>query len=238
MIIEAIPSIEVINRRDVNEAGARYKEEARKMAKELEEWDKERPTGYTETDNLIADAIEDPTFELDAIMEKFKLKEDSDDDEDGKISKVIKKNELITIKDKANKRITDKKINEFEKAQHMRIKMLNDDTEEPDNKAGFLGYEYLNDLNRFKEKINKNFSDTRSRFRDVINELRTKEHDTFANLEIERNKERPSTGVDAYAKIEIEKAQIKERIKQAGGQGAVMDFEEDSEEPSEGEEFY
>ena len=55
----------------------------------------------------------------------------------------------MTIKEKANKRLTDKKINEFEKVQHMRIKMLNDDTEEPDDKAGFLGYEYINDLNRF-----------------------------------------------------------------------------------------
>ena len=48
------------------------------------------------------------------IMEKFKLNSDSEDDEQGKIAKVIKKNELITIKEKANKRITDKKINEFE----------------------------------------------------------------------------------------------------------------------------
>ena len=38
--------------------------------------------------------------------------------------------------------------------------------------------------------------------------------------------------------MEVEKALIKERLAKAGGRGAVMDFEEDSEEPSEGEEFY
>ena len=54
--------IEVVNGRDVKEAGARYKEDARRMAKELEQWDKEKPTGLSESDNVIADAIEDPTF--------------------------------------------------------------------------------------------------------------------------------------------------------------------------------
>ena len=106
--------VEVVNGRDMREAGAKYKEDARRMKKELEEWDKEKPTGLKESDNVIEDAIEDPTFALDMIMEKFKLNSDSEDDEQGKIAKVIKKNELITIKEKANKRITDKKINEFE----------------------------------------------------------------------------------------------------------------------------
>ena len=148
MIVEAIPQIEVVNRRDVREAGARHKELAREVKKELEEWDNERPKGLSETDNIIADAIEDPTFELDAIMEKFRMGDD-DDEEEEKINKAIKKNELMTIKEKANKRITDKKINEFEKVQHMRIKMLNDDAEEPEDKGGFMSYAYQDDLNRF-----------------------------------------------------------------------------------------
>ena len=42
--------IEVVNGRDMREAGAKYKEDARKMQKQLDEWDKERPTGLTESD--------------------------------------------------------------------------------------------------------------------------------------------------------------------------------------------
>ena len=68
-----------------------------------------------------------------------------------------------------------------------------------------------------------------------MNELRSNEHDVFANLEVERGKDRKQDG-DAYAKMEIEKALIKERLRKAGGRGAVMELEEDSEEPSEGEE--
>ena len=169
-------------------------------------------------------------------MARFKLEVQSDDEEDEKIAKIMKKNELITIKDKANKRITDKKISEFEQVQHSRIKMLNDDTKEPNEKAGFLGYEYKDDLSRFQEKIKKDFHDTRSRFRSVYNELRTKEHDVFANLEKEKASDR-KIDKDAYAKIEIEKKQILERLKRAGAQGKVMEFDEDSEEPSD-EEFY
>ena len=54
--------IEVVNGRDMREAGAKYKEDARRMKKELEEWDKEKPVGLKESDEIIADAIEDPTF--------------------------------------------------------------------------------------------------------------------------------------------------------------------------------
>ena len=236
-IVEAMPQLEVVNRRDVQEAGARYKQDARRMKKELDEWEKLRPAGYKESDNLIADAIEDPAFELDMIMKRFKLEADSDDDEEAKIARVMKKNELITIKDTANKRITDKKIDEFEKVQHMRIKMLNEGAEEPEDKAGFLGYEYQADLARFQDKIAKGFADTRAKFRSVYNELRTKEHAVFANLERERAQDRPATG-DAYARIEVEKAQILARLKAAGAQGKVAEFEDDSEEPSDGEEFY
>ena len=38
--------------------------------------------------------------------------------------------------------------------------------------------------------------------------------------------------------MRTETAQIKERLAKAGAKGAIMDFSEDSEEPSEGEEFY
>ena len=76
-----MPMIEVVNGRDMQESGARYKVDARRMQKELEEWDKERPTVLKESDDIIADAIEDPAFKLNQIMEKFKLDSDSEDDE-------------------------------------------------------------------------------------------------------------------------------------------------------------
>ena len=38
--------------------------------------------------------------------------------------------------------------------------------------------------------------------------------------------------------MRTETAQIKERLAKAGARGPLMDFSEDSEEPSEGEEFY
>ena len=82
MIVEAISTIEVVNGRDCREVGIKYKEETRHIQKELEEWDKEKPKGLTESENIIQDAIEDPTFELDAIMAKFKLADDSDDGEE------------------------------------------------------------------------------------------------------------------------------------------------------------
>ena len=101
-IVEVMPQLEVFNARDIQEAGTKFREDSRRIRKELEEWDKARPSGYTEADNVIADAIEDPTFELDMIMSKFKLEVHSDDEEEEKIAKIMKKNELITIKDKAN----------------------------------------------------------------------------------------------------------------------------------------
>ena len=93
-------------------------------------------------------------------------------------------------------------------------------------------------MNKYKDKVNTDFLDARAKFRSVYNELRTKEHDTFANLQKERGKDRNEPEGDAYSRIEVEKALIKERLAKAGGRGAVMAFEEDSEEPSEGEEFY
>ena len=44
----------------------------------------------------------------------------------------------------------------------MRIKMLNDDAEEPDNTSGIVGYEYLKDLKRYEEKVNKEFHEARA----------------------------------------------------------------------------
>ena len=74
------------------------------------------------------------------------------------------------------------------------------------------------------------------KFRAVYNELRTKEHGVFTALEMERGQERADKPGDAYAKIEIEKALIKERLARAGAQGKALEFSEDSEEPSEEEE--
>ena len=146
-VVETIPMIEVFNNKVVNDAGAKYKIETRKIQKELDEWDKNRPTGLQESDEIIADAIEDPTFKLDQIIAKFKLDPESDEEEESKLNKLVKKNELISIKDKANKKITEKKISDFEKVQHMRVKMLNEESEEPE--GGFNGYLLMKDLNTY-----------------------------------------------------------------------------------------
>ena len=150
-VVETIPMIEVFNNKVVNDAGAKYKIETRKIKKELDEWDKNRPTGLQESDEIIADAIEDPTFKLDQIIAKFKLDPESDEEEESKLNKLVKKNELISIKDKANKKITEKKISDFEKVQHMRVKMLNEESEEPE--GGFNGYLLMKDLNTYQDKV-------------------------------------------------------------------------------------
>ena len=224
--------IEVLNNKTINEAGAKYKIETRKIQKELDEWDKNRPEGFTETDEIIADAIEDPTFKLDQIIARYKLDPESDEEEEQKVNKLVKKNEMISIKDRANKKITDKKILDFEKVQHMRVKMLNEGPEEPE---GFDGYLLMKDLDAFRDKIKTDFHDTKVKFRSVYNDLRTKEHRVFANLEMERGQERNEKPGAAYAKIEVEKAMIKERLARAGATGKALDMSEDSEEPSEEE---
>ena len=68
-----------------------------------------------------------------------------------KLNKLVKKNELISIKDKANKKITEKKISDFERVQHMRVKMLNEESEEPE--GGFNGYLLMKDLNTYQDKV-------------------------------------------------------------------------------------
>ena len=40
--------------------------------------------------------------------------------------------------------------------------MLNDNAIEPDNSEGLMGYEYLKDLERYNEKVNKEFQDARA----------------------------------------------------------------------------
>ena len=40
--------------------------------------------------------------------------------------------------------------------------MLNEDATEPDNAGGLVGYEYLKDLQRYEEKVNKDFQDARA----------------------------------------------------------------------------
>ena len=40
--------------------------------------------------------------------------------------------------------------------------MLNDDANEPDNSAGLVGYEYLKDLKRYEDKVNKDFQEARA----------------------------------------------------------------------------
>ena len=149
------------------------------------------------------------------------------------MNKLVKKNELISIKDRANKKITDKKISDFEKVQHMRVKMLNEGSEEPE---GFDGYLLMKDLKTFQDKIKSDFHDTKVKFRSVYNDLRTKEHRVFANLEMERGQERNEEPGAAYAKIEVEKAMIKERLARAGASGKALEMSEDSEEPSEEEQ--
>ena len=143
--------IEVFNNKILNEAGAKYKLETRKLQKELDEWDKERPTGLQEADEILADAIEDPTFKLDQIIAKYKLDPEEDEEEESKLNKLVKKNELISIKDKANKKITEKKISDFERVQHMRVKMLNEDSKESED--GFNGYLLMKDLDTYQDRI-------------------------------------------------------------------------------------
>ena len=170
-ILEAIPMIEVLNNKILNDAGAKYKIETRKLQKELDEWDSNRPTGFQESDEILADAIEDPTFKLDQIIAKYKLDPEEDEEEESKLNKLVKKNELISTKDKANRKITEKKISDFEKVQHMRVKMLNEESKEPED--GFNGYLLMKDLNTYQEKIQQDFHDTKVKFRSVYNDLRT-----------------------------------------------------------------
>ena len=77
-------------------------------SEKLNDWDKNRLEGFTENNEIIADAIEDTTFKLDQIIARYKLDPESDEEEEQKVNKLVKKNEMISIKDRANKKITDK----------------------------------------------------------------------------------------------------------------------------------
>ena len=98
---------------------------------------------------------------------------------------------------------------------------------------------HLEDAKRFKETVKQQFVDYRSKFRSIVNEVRTVHYDSFAQLGVEKESHRVATegnkGRVAYDKINDEVRQMKERLKAAGVNRIIAGI---NDEAAADEEYY
>lgn len=134
------------------------------------------------------------------------------------------------------------KLSDFEKNFGLRIKKFCDDNVEGNRwkapKDELLSDEYIDDAVKFRDSIKGNFLKYRSEFREVIDQLRTSEYESFASIGLGRKKKDTET---TDKRIQMEKELLKQRIKQAGSRtnvfsGLIDGIDESSEENDD--EFY
>ena len=132
------------------------------------------------------------------------------------------------------------KLSDFEKNFGLRVKKFCDDKVVGNRWKGpkdeIIGDEYIDDAIQFRDSIKGSFLKYRTDFRQVIDQLRTTEYESFASIGLERKRNDPN--IDK--KIEIEKELLKQRIKNAGNSrklfSDLVEIEESSEENDD--DFY
>lgn len=100
-------------------------------------------------------------------------------------------------------------MKEAEKNFGKKLKKLTQD-KKPDD--GSDSDEYTADVKVFSLNIKKDFMDNRSKFREVMDKVRTREYDTFRKLDMCKD----TGNRDAYNRMEEEKKLLRERFLKLG----------------------
>jgi len=152
------------------------------------------------------------------------------------------KNDLLTKVDEALQAKADQSILDFERNQ-LRLKFLCNDGNGNDPSDGEsdsvpIEEKYSLDAKKFGENIKQQFVGFRSKFRHVMNEVRSDHYQSFAKLGIEKETVRVSargeSGANVYKQMEEEVKLLKERLRTAGVNRIAADInaeQNDSEDP-------
>lgn len=123
----------------------------------------------------------------------------------------------------------------------MRLKFLCPDTEVSDEQMT-LDELHLEDANRFKEIVKQQFVDYRSKFRNIMNQIRAQHYDSFVQLGMEKESSRlaadgkDKSGNKIYDSIKDELKGMRERLKAAGVNRIIAGINDEEEYDSEEDE--
>lgn len=214
MISEAAPQVEIINKAEVKEPGHVYKSMLQEVKEKIE--------------SIKTQVFEDEVLEppLKGVAVDDFLSQVAADLEEAEVSSTAMTLNKVEALKKRQLNEESEKVRNFGKDLKKLKKLTTDaDGEESD--------EHVNDAVHFKHTIKNQFMDYRSKVRQVMDTLRTTEYETFAKVDMKRDK----GDMAAYNKIEEQKRQIKERFQRLGNEKVLRNnlfVESESEE----EDFY
>ncbi|CDW76546.1 protein phosphatase 1 regulatory subunit 7 isoform x1 [Stylonychia lemnae] len=195
LVKNACPFIEVINREEIMESGYRFKEQIFKLKQEMTN----SRVGTYQGDRIIEEAENDPNIILSEILK------DDLEDENGKNTYGAGKLSEIFQKMQKNQSKTDQAINDFEKNFGLRLQKLRDDLVDIDDPQV--------DAEQFEKFVSSQFGDLKKNFREVVDNIRTKDYRSFVKINETKAKANESSGT--YNKMEEELSKLKQQMEKA-----------------------
>lgn len=159
MVCDVVPQIEVVNQVTLKEAGHRYKEELEALKQRVKSMSNE--VGTVLADKHLAEAEAEEA--------------NSEGDEDEGLDRKAKRLDKIFNKAKHEEEKTDKLFQGIEKNFGLRVKALNEDDED-------AAADPQKDVALFHTVIQEQWGGFKKQHREVVNNLRTREFETFSRV--------------------------------------------------------